>query len=282
MSADSYPDSGALPAGPPEPGLWTEIKIMWRVIWALILRESRTRYGRSDLGYFWALFDPMMQLIVLGLIWGMLNRRVPFNASLPVFLLTGVLPYYFWRGCVSRGAYAAASNVPLLMYPQVKVMDVVIARVLLDAATNVAIVLLFVVGLHFTTGEPFTSWVHDPFQMCLAYSTLFYLSLSSAVFSANVSRVLPIWTAIFNYISRPLWFISGIFFTLKGLPSNFERVAAFNPIAHMLEWIRSASIPAFSSTYYSPLFILTFATALLLIGMLIDAFLRLIGHADES
>jgi capsular polysaccharide transport system permease protein len=282
MTLDSYPDTGGLPLAPAAPGLWTNLKVMSRVIYALVLRESRTRYGRSDLGYFWGLFDPMMQLIVMGIIFSALNRKVPFNASMPVFLVTGILPYYFWRGCVSRGASAAASNIPLLTYPQVKVMDVIIARVLLDAATNVVIALIFVVGIHYVTSEPFSSWVHDPLQMILSYVTLFYFALCSAVFSANFARVFPIWPQIFNYLSRPLWFASGIFFTLRELPKTFAKYAIFNPIAHMLEWIRAATIPGFSSDLYNPWFILTFSTIALLIGMTIDAYLRMVGHSDES
>jgi capsular polysaccharide transport system permease protein len=70
---------------------------MGRVVYALMLRESRTRYGKSDIGYSWALIEPLLQLIILWAIYTAFGRVVPLAASMPVFLVTGILPYHFWR-----------------------------------------------------------------------------------------------------------------------------------------------------------------------------------------
>lgn len=282
MSSESSLPEAQFALAPTSPGFWTSLKIMWRVVFALMMRDSRTRYGHSDLGYLWALIDPLAQLVVLILVFEALGRRVPIPASLPVFFTLGILPYHFWRECVTRGATAAASNIPLLTYPQVRVLDVVVARVLLDGATLVATILVFVVGLHYVTGEPFSSWTGDPFQIVLVSISLFYFSFSFSVFSCGLARVFPPWTEIFSYMSRPLWFTSGVFFTLQQLPTGFRGIAIFNPIAHVLEWIKSATVPGFHSTVYSPLFIYATATIVLFIGLVLDWMLRLIGFVDEA
>jgi capsular polysaccharide transport system permease protein len=170
----------------------------------------------------------------------------------------------------------------LLTYPQVKVIDVVIARVLLDFATFIIVTLIFVVGLRFLTGQPFTSWVRVPILLATAVLGLFYFSFCSAVFSSSLGRIWPIWPEIFGYCSRPLYFASGIFFTLQQLPSGFRSLGQYLPTANMLEWIRTGAIPGFISTSYSATFIITFSSIILVIGLLIDWTLRLIGHADEA
>ena len=38
--------------------LGASLAIMYRVIHAVIIREARTRYGSSNIGYAWALIDP--------------------------------------------------------------------------------------------------------------------------------------------------------------------------------------------------------------------------------
>lgn len=282
MSSDPFIPSAPGAVGPSRTGVWPNIKVMWRVIFALMIRDSRTRYGGSDLGYLWAVINPLAQLVVLIIVFTLLGRRVPIPTSLPVFFTVGLLPYQFWHSCVSRGATAATSNIPLLTYPQVKVIDVLISRVLLDAVTLVVTFLIFIFALHYVTGEPFGSWFGDPLQIVFAFSALFYFSLAFAIFSSSLARIFPLWREIFAYMSRPLWFTSGIFFTLQQLPKGFQGVAIFNPIAHVLEWIKSAMIPGFHSYVYSPLYVLGLGTVVLLIGLVIDWFLRLIGHADES
>ena len=256
---------------------------MIRVVYGLVIRRSRTRYGASDLGYLWAVIDPAVQMGVFWLVYTLLGRVVPVPTSMPVFLVTGIMPYFFWRNCTVRGGSAAAlANLPLLTYPQVKVFDVVIARVLLDAATIVIVTLIFVFTLRFAIGQQFTSWVRDPIVLAEAIFTLFFFSFCTATFSSSLARLWHAWPQVFTYLSRPLYFTSGIFFTLNQLPTNFRGLALYNPIAHMLEWIRTGAIPGFISNLYSPMYIYTWAVCLLFIGLVIDWVLRLIGHSEES
>jgi capsular polysaccharide transport system permease protein len=280
-SQSSYPDA---PASTflVEPTFENNLRLMWRVIYGLMLRESRTRYGTSDLGYLWALIDPAVQMIVFWVIFTMLGRGNPLPTTMPEFLITGILPYFFWRNCTTRGATASSANLPLLTYPQVKVFDVVIARVLLDAATIVIVVLIFVLSLKFLTGQPFVGWVRSPIALAGGVVALFYFSFASAVLSSSITRVWSQWPQVFSYASRPLYFTSGIFFTLASLPSNFRAFAAYNPIAHILEWIRTGAVPGFISNLYSPLYIYAWATVMLFIGLLMDWVLRVIGHSEEA
>lgn len=280
MSSDA-----ALPAAPSAatlrpPTFANNLAIMGRVVYALMLRESRTRYGKSDLGYLWALIDPTVQLLIFWGLYTVLGRTSPVPASMPVFLMTGILPYRFWAACVSRGASATAANLPLLTYPQVKVFDVVLARVLLDIATFAIVTIMFVLGLRFLYGEPFTSWVRDPIVLATAVLVLFFFSLSAAIFSANMARLWPLWIDVWGYLSRPLYYTSGIFFTLGTLPTTFRKYASYQPMAHVLEWIRTGAVPGFISDLYSPTYVLCWAVSLLFIGMVLDWMLRLTGHAD--
>ncbi|MEO8926240.1 MAG: ABC transporter permease [Caulobacteraceae bacterium] len=282
MSSESSFPAAPAAAAPASPTLGNNLTVMWRVVYALMLRESRTRYGKNDLGYLWALFDPLIQLGMFWIIFGLLQRVIPVPATLPVFLVTGILPYNFWRNTVARSASAARANTPLLTYPQVSVFDVIIARVLLDSATLVVVTIIFIIGLRFTTGEPFSHWQRVAILQASAVITLFYFVFCSAIFSANFARIWPLWQQVWGYLSRPMYFATGIFFTLQSLPTGFRSLAQVLPMAHMLEWIRTASIPGFVSTSYNPWYPISFGAVLLLLGMLMDWYLRLVGHSDEG
>jgi capsular polysaccharide transport system permease protein len=265
-----------------EPTFENNLYVMGRVVFGLMLRESRTRYGSSDLGYIWAVIDPAVQMSVFWLVYTILGRTVPLPTTMPEFLITGILPYTFWRSCTIRGGSAASANLPLLTYPQVKVFDVVIARVLLDVATIAIVTLIFVFTLRFATGQQFSSWVRDPIVLAEAVFTLFFFSFCTAILSSSLARIWRAWPQVFSYLARPLYFTSGIFFTLESLPATFRGLAIYNPMAHMLEWIRTGAIPGFISTVYSPLYIYTWAFIMLFLGLLLDWVLRLIGHSEES
>lgn len=280
-SQSSYSDAPAA-TNLMEPTLENNLRVMGRVIFGLMLRESRTRYGTSDLGYLWAIIDPTIQMGVFWILFTMLGRTVPVPTTMPEFLLTGIMPFFFWRGCTIRGGSSASANLPLLTYPQVKVFDVVIARVLLDTATIVVATLVMIVAIRFITGQQFVTWVRDPFILAEGVFTLFFFTFCSATFSSSLARLWPVWPQIFNYASRPLYFTSGVFFTLESLPGNVKALALYNPIAHILEWVRTGAIPGFVSDVYSPLYIYSWALIMLFLGLLIDWVLKIVGHSEES
>ena len=119
--------------------LWQCLIVMGRVVFALIMRESRTRYGTSNIGYTWAIIDPLVTLAVFVWAFSALGRTSPVSAPLSVFFVTGIVPLFFWRGAVGQAANAVSASLGLLSYPQVMPADVVIARLLLEGATTIIV-----------------------------------------------------------------------------------------------------------------------------------------------
>ncbi len=266
------------------PQWWAELKgslaLMWRVISAIMLREARTRYGSSNLGYAWALVDPAIQLLVWIAMFSLIGRSAPVATPLPAFLLSGLLPFFFWRGAFSRSANAVRSNLSLVQYPQVMPSDVIIGRLLLEGATALVVFVIIAMFLDLIVEIPFGLYFDDPVQLTLALVCFLYFSAGTAFFSSGLGRILPIWNNIQAYITRPLYILSGIFFTLEQLPTTIRGYMAYNPIAHGLEWIRSAAFESFDSGAYSPSYILWSGSIMLLIGLVIDRILLLTGDEE--
>jgi capsular polysaccharide transport system permease protein len=112
------------------------------VIVALILRETRTRFGRNRLGYLWALVEPIVVTFTFYAVLLVAGRATPPGMGMFGFIATGVLPYTLFSNTVTRVSDAVSSNKALLYYPQVRPLDLVIARALLEAATFVAVFIL--------------------------------------------------------------------------------------------------------------------------------------------
>ena len=109
------------------------------VINALILRETRTRFGKHKLGYAWALLEPVMMILTFYLLFTINKRNPPEGMDLLGFLATGIVPYLAFSKCVSQVSQSINGNKGLLFYPQVKPLDVVFARIGLEFTTHFAI-----------------------------------------------------------------------------------------------------------------------------------------------
>ena len=233
-----------------------------RTIHGLLLRESRTRYGRRSAGYVWALISPMILLVVM----------------MVVFFLTAIIPIFFLRNGITRGGNAIRANRVLMQYPQVNAFEVITARTLLEALTYFIVLVLFVLIMFAFFGLPFTAWIDQPLPMLQAGGTLLLLCYGACFLSSQIGRAFDPWNELTGPIGRILLLTSGLWFTLGSLPPEFLAIVQYNPLAHVVEWIRDASIRDFQSELYNPWYPLSLGVLFLAAGLFIDWLYRISGY----
>ena len=131
----------------PLPGYFDALRIQWRVIHALIIRETRTRFGDSKLGYGWALLEPILHILMLSLVFGVMMRgRPPIGDDFFIFYYTGIIPYHLFIHTSTSMTYAITSNGSLLQLPLVTTFDVLVARGLLELITDILVAIMLLAG----------------------------------------------------------------------------------------------------------------------------------------
>ena len=77
------------------------------MIWALLLREILTRYGRHNIGFLWLFVEPMLFTLGVAALW---TARAVHGSDLPIvaFAITGYSSVLLWRNmpCAAIGAIA--------------------------------------------------------------------------------------------------------------------------------------------------------------------------------
>ncbi len=126
------------PAKRRESGLMQQL----RIIVALIDRETKTRFGRSSLGYLWALFEPLAHIAVMvTLINTFAHGLPPMGDSFAVFYFTGIIPYHLFTHTATQLSTAIPANRPLLQLPPVTTIGVFVSRALLEFVSELAVAL---------------------------------------------------------------------------------------------------------------------------------------------
>ncbi len=76
------------------PGWFERARSQRRVIAALIIRETRTRFADAKLGYGWALIEPILHITLLSVTFAVLmNGQPPIGTQFFVFYYTGLVRY---------------------------------------------------------------------------------------------------------------------------------------------------------------------------------------------
>ena len=108
----------------PQPGLLERLRSQRRVVRALIIRETRTRFADTRLGYGWALIEPMLHIALLSATFAVLmHGRPPIGPDFFIFYYTGLIPYHVFVHASTGMSHALINNAPLLQLPPVSSFD---------------------------------------------------------------------------------------------------------------------------------------------------------------
>ncbi len=243
------------------------LNVQGKVIFALTLRETRSRYGNSKLGFFWALFEPFAHIVVFIGIFSALGRATPIGDNMGLFILTGIIPWLLYNNTIGKVMAGPASNKALLGYPQVMPIDITISRVILEFST-LFLVMLFFIGVAKYMG---TSIRLDSFlEIMKATGLILLLSMGIGMINAAIIPYFPSYGNIFRALSRPLYFVSGVFFTASFLSPEVYELVDFNPMLHLIEWFRSGFYPNFESDLYEPDYATYVCVSIFAIGLFIE------------
>ena len=249
------------------------------VIHALILREALTRYGRRSAGFLWGLIQPVTQLVTLLLIFAFLRHRSPAaGESLTIFLMTGIMPVFLVRGSLQQGASAITGNRGLMIYRKVGAFEVVTARQVLELVISLCVVLVVMSFMKVFYGLAFNEWMDRGLSLLQALTALAFLAYGLSYLSAQIGRMFDQWKDFAGILGRILFFTSGVWFTLDSLPPAIRKWAVYNPLAHVIEWIRDAALPTFSSLHIDRVYPFAFGLVCLVIGLFIDWLHQISGH----
>jgi len=237
------------------------VLIQLQVVHAILLRETKTRFGSSRLGYLWAMVPPAAWIGMFAGIYALLGRRLaPPGTSTLGFLVTGIVPFSAFRETASRCLVAIESNKGLLFYPQVRPLDLIIARVVLEGATNLVLMALFLGGLAMYEGPPrIDSLLEVIVGTSLATGlggALGLLCCGLSVYSGTVERV-------FSIFMRLIFWTSALFHPVESLPKQVRDILLLNPVTQSIEIVRDGWFPTYharhSDVWYPLIWILVLA-----------------------
>lgn len=235
-----------------------------RVIGSLVLRETRATFGTSQVGYLWAIIIPAASVGILVTLFSFIGRQAPFGGSLALFFATGILTLEFFNKLSNTLMNTFAANKALLTYPLIKENDAIFARVILISATYMLIMTLFYCVLYALDLAPFPSF---PEEVMMAFGCTVLLGFGFGMLNAVVISLWESWIHIEKVLTRPLFFLTGIFYIPSLLPPEAISIVKWNPVLHLVEWMRSGYYPNYHSSVLDKGYPLKIALLLILFGL---------------
>lgn len=250
--------------------LWIQI----RVIVALTLRETRMTFGTSHAGYFWAVIQPLISISFLVFVFYLIGRQAPYGTSLALFFATAILTLEMHNKLSVSLMRAFTSNKALLTYPMIRRTDTLFARSFLIFCTFVAIDGIFYTGL---IVFDLAALPRHPEQVGVAFLTTLCFGFGVGCINAILYQRYQAWQHVEKLFARPLFFLSGVFYIPSNLPPEAIAIVKWNPLLHIVEWMREGYYSNYDSQILVKTYPLSIAALLILGGLFFERISRKTG-----
>ena len=244
-----------------ERSVFRSLMVQARVVWALVLREMTTRYGRENIGFMWIIGEPILFCGGVAIAWTAMRPAHEHGLPVTAIVITGYVPLTMWRHCIARAVKAYESNGSLLFHRQVTPLDIITARTILEVAGTIMAAMIV------TTIAVLVGFMEPPKDIGLVYVGLIYQGLfcyASALLIASLSEmsdVMEKFVGVISYLAIPF---SGAFTMVDWVPKNFQFILLWSPSVNNVEMIRGGQFGSAAHPIYD-LYYDTWMTALLLL-----------------
>jgi ABC-2 type transport system permease protein/capsular polysaccharide transport system permease protein len=240
-------------------------RVEQRVVFALLMRETMTRFGRHNLGFLWLFVEPMIFTLGVAALWTATQSL--HGSSLPIvpFAVTGYSSVLLWRNMPARCINAVDPNRTLLYHRNVKVLDIYFARLLLEAAG--ATISFIVLTLVFWAID----WMEGPEDVLLIIEAWILLALFGgglAIFLGSLSEEFELVEKLWHPASYLLFPLSGAAYLVSSLPKGVQELALYLPMVNGVEMLREGYFGSEVTAIYDVQYLVVSTLTLWLLALL--------------
>lgn len=198
-----------------------------------VKKDIEKRYKDAYLGVLWSLLNPLLHMVVLGIIFTALFKKDIEN--FPLYLITGRIVFDYFSGTTNSAMRSITGSAPLLKKINFPKYMVVLSTVL----SNFIIFLISFIDLFlimFITKAPVTlSFIVLPIYLLLfmlfVLGCSFILSILNAYFR-DTQHLYSVFIMMLSYFSC-------IFYPRDVIPEKFQFFLTLNPVFQFIDGFRA-------------------------------------------
>ncbi len=228
------------------------LQVWGDVIFALFLREIKSQ-STDKIGLVWAVGSPLI------IIAGMTAMRTFMSGGadahgIPTaaFMVFGMVLIQAFLTIFEKSSSAIKKNKPLYAFRQVQPISSVIGIALYELFVKIFVILTIVIIAFVIKFEINISY---PIAVIFNLLQVWLIAVSLGLLFALATCYVPEIKKIQQLLTRPLFFISGLFFSLQDIPQEYWHYLTWNPLLHAVELTRYAAYPSYGNAGVSEFFL---------------------------
>jgi capsular polysaccharide transport system permease protein len=253
------------------PSLLGALAAQVRVLKALMIRDLSSRFFGSKFGNLISIGWVLSHILLVLLINAAAGRLTPYGDSALLWTATGVVPFLSFSYMSRFTVLGIIVNRPLLSYPNVKFIDLMVSRAVIEVL-NTGVVILLVSPIFLAADVSIVP--RDIVGAATALAGAMLLGFGAGIANSVIAGMVPMWSAGYSLFTVLLWITSGIFFVPAAFPGWVQHLMSYNPTTQFIELMRAAYYEGYGMRDMSAPYLFWFGAALLASGLCMERMVR--------
>lgn len=221
----------------------SRLRIWGDVIFALFIREIRNGFN-DKFGLSWAVINPVAFIFILSFIRGRMDGGETHNMPTFVFMAYGMTIIQMFLSMWAATSASIRKNKSLFAFRQVQPISAFLASGLFEVLLKLAVFLTILMIMYFLNMEV---KIADPLELLFCFAQVSIVAFSLGMLFGLAEQFVKELAKLKSLIQRPLFFISGTFFSLQDIPKDYWHYLNWNPVLHGIELARQAAYPSYGA-----------------------------------
>ena len=229
------------------------------VIIALTQKELKAKFKTTSLGFLWIIINPLIQMVVLTIVFSLFLRiSVP---NYPFFVFSGLLPWMYFTLSTQSAISSLVSNRDLIKKISFPREILPISSILANLYIYILALRILIIWSYFSGQQMFFLIFLIPIIVLQSLLTLgISLLLSSLdIYYRDISYA-------FQAILLPLFYLTPIFYPISLIPSNYIDVYKLNPLVGIITSYQAVFVDRTYFDIYAMLISVLWTSIILLFG----------------
>jgi lipopolysaccharide transport system permease protein len=212
--------------------VWEYRELLLYLIW----REIQGPYRQTALGLSWLFLRPLLNVVLLSLVFGRLVQVPSDNVPYPLFSLAALLPWGFFSNAVQRASRSLVENMHVISkvyFPRLVIPIAGAASGIMDLAASFSILLAALIMYRVPLRVEIL-WL--PGFMLVALIAALAVGLWLATLSVRYRDV----SYAVNFLLQALMYVSPVIYSVSIVPESFRFVYELNPMTGVIQGFRWA------------------------------------------
>ena len=222
-------------------GGWSkeDVSELWsyrELFWTFVMRDLKARYAQTIMGFGWALFQPLVQIITFTVIFGRVAKLPTDGVPYPLFVAAAILPWQYMSTVMGAAGLSLVNQQGMLgkiYFPRLLFPSTPILTGLVDFL--ISLFLLLALMIYFSTAPSITI-LFLPLFLAFMVILPFGIGLWLAALAIRYRDV----RFAMGFVIRMLMYSAPVIYAASVVPDEYKAAYFWNPFAAVVEGFRAS------------------------------------------